>query len=244
MPSSGPSPTTSGSPACSRAGTFSPNTSRPLAIPGTMPCMATAAAPGRVRVVPANEATWHDLQQILAVGDGHGCQCQYFKLTAQEWRSTISVTERAERFREQTACGIPDAASTSGLVAYDGDEPAGWVAVEPRTAYTRLQTMRVPWSGRDEDKADDSVWAVTCFVVRRGFRRRGIASALTRTAVDFARDHGAAAVEGYPRVREADDDFGAAAAALYIGNTSMFEAAGFREISRPTARRVVMRIDF
>jgi hypothetical protein len=37
--------------------------------------------------------------------------------------------------RAQTACGDPNAAATGGLVAYVENEPAGWVAVEPRTAY-------------------------------------------------------------------------------------------------------------
>jgi hypothetical protein len=69
-------------------------------------------------------------------------------------------------------CGDPDAADTSGLVAYVDGEPAGWVAVEPRTEYPGLRTSRVPWSGRDEDNDDDRTWAVTCFVVRRSSRGR------------------------------------------------------------------------
>ena len=31
---------------------------------------------------------------------------------------------------------------------------------------------------------------------------------------------------------------------LHVGNRSMFEAAGFSEVVRPTIRRVVMRVDF
>jgi len=76
--------------------------------------------------------------------------------------------------RAQTACGDTNAATTSGLVAYVHDDPAGWVAVEPRTAYPKLRTSRVPWSGRDEDRGDDGIWAVTCFVVRKGYRGRGL----------------------------------------------------------------------
>ena len=64
-----------------------------------------------------------------------------------------------------------------------------------------LRNNRVPWDGRSEDKSDESVWAVTCFVARVGIRRRGIGSALARAAVDFARERGARAREGYPSVR-------------------------------------------
>jgi hypothetical protein len=31
---------------------------------------------------------------------------------------------------------------------------------------------------------------------------------------------------------------------LHVGSRGIFAAAGFREVSRPTPRRVVMRIDF
>jgi GNAT superfamily N-acetyltransferase len=152
------------------------------------------------------------------------------------------MEERARRLREQTECGNPGAESTSGLVAYVDGEPVGWCAVEPRTAYPGLvRVYRVPWLGRDEDKADDSVWAVTCVFARAGFRGRGIAHALVGAAADRARGRGARAVEGYPMLtrpgqRIAWDE-------IHVGSRSMFEAAGFAEVSRPSHRRVVMRID-
>jgi hypothetical protein len=31
---------------------------------------------------------------------------------------------------------------------------------------------------------------------------------------------------------------------IHVGSRSVFDAAGFTEVSRPTKRRVVMRIDF
>ena len=61
-----------------------------------------------------------------------------------------------------------------------------------------MRNNRVPWEGRAEDKADESVWAVTCLFTRAGFRKRGISRALARAAVDFARERGARAIEGYP----------------------------------------------
>jgi GNAT superfamily N-acetyltransferase len=99
----------------------------------------------------------------------------------------------------------------------------------------------VPWDGRDEDKSDDSVWAVSCFVARAGFRRRGIGHALARAAVDFARERGARALEGYPILNPSGQT---TAGELHVGTRSMFADAGFAEVNRPTIRRVVMRIDF
>lgn len=204
--------------------------------------MATCNSPDQLRIVPANEASWEDLQTVFSAGEGHGCQCQFFKLDNEEWRSSVQLPERAERLREQTNCGDSPAASTTGLIAYCEGEPAGWCAVEPRTAYPRLLRMRVPWTGRDENKADDGTWAVTCFVVRKAYRRRGIASALAHAAIDFARERGARAVEAYPKITRTGEDAGAAA--LYVGSRSLFAAAGYSEVSTPTPRRAVMRVDF
>jgi len=55
----------------------------------------------------------------------------------------------------------------------------------------------VPWADRDEDRTDDSVWAITCLLTRAGFGKRGLSRALARAAVDFARERGARAIEGY-----------------------------------------------
>jgi GNAT superfamily N-acetyltransferase len=93
----------------------------------------------------------------------------------------------------------------------------------------------------DPRKADASVWAVTCFVTRAGFRRRGISRALAR-AVDFAREGGARALEGYPMLTEPGKEI--TWGELHVGSRSVFAAAGFAEVSRPTQRRVVMRLDF
>jgi GNAT superfamily N-acetyltransferase len=195
-----------------------------------------------ISVVPANQASWDDLRAVFGErGNASWCQCQWFKIRDKDWRDG-ETGERAERLREQTGCGDPDAPATSGLVAYLDGEPVGWCAVEPRTAYVRLRFARVPWKGRDEDRDDAGVWAVTCFVTRTGFRRRGVSRALAAAAVGFARERGARALEGYPLLLRPGQE--ATWGELYVGSAGVFEAAGFTEVSRPTQRRAVMRIDF
>ncbi|PVU83113.1 GNAT family N-acetyltransferase [Cellulomonas sp. WB94] len=195
-----------------------------------------------ITVVPANEATWDDLQAIFGTrGAPAQCRCQWFKFRDREYQ-TVSVEERAERLRAETGCDHPEDGATSGLVAYLDGEPVGWCAVEPRTAYVRLLRTRIPWLGRSEDKADDGVWSVTCFVTRVGFRRRGVSYALARAAVDFARERGARALEGYAMITTPGKEI--TWGELYVGSRGVFAAAGFTEVSRPSLRRVVMRIDF
>lgn len=195
-----------------------------------------------IAVVPANEASWEDLQTVFGDrGDAHVCQCQRYKMGNPHY-APEPLEVRAQVLREETECGQPEAEATSGLVAYLDDEPVGWCNVEPRTAFPRLRTTRIPWPGRDEDKDDPSVWAVTCFSVRPGYRRRGVTYALAQAAVDFARERGARALEGYPMVTQPGQEI--SWGELFVGKSSVFAAAGFREVSRPTKRRVVMRIDF
>lgn len=195
----------------------------------------------RLTIVPANQASWDDLVATFGSSDPGRCQCQRFKVVQWIWRDS-TLPERTELLRAQTGCGDPDAAATSGLVAYVDGEPAGWVAVEPRTAYPKLRTSRVPWSGRDEDKDDDGIWAVTCFVVRKGYRGRGLTYPLARATVGFASERGARAIEAYPMITQPGKEI--TWGELHVGARQVFEEAGFVEVNRPTLRRVVMRVDF
>jgi GNAT superfamily N-acetyltransferase len=194
-----------------------------------------------ISVVPANEASWEDLQTVFGTrGQACRCQCQRYKLRPRESFRSFPAEERAHRLLQQTDCGHPESGTTSGLVAYLDDEPVGWCAVEPRTAYEGLvRNNRVPWEGRTEDKTDGSVWAVTCVFTRAGFRKRGISRALVRAAVDFARERGARAIEGYPMTTK-----NAILEELHVGTEGAFANAGFKEVSRPTLRRAVMRVEF
>jgi GNAT superfamily N-acetyltransferase len=196
-----------------------------------------------VRVIPANEAPWEDIAAVFGTrGSSSACFCQRYKLHPGEAFSKFPAEERALRLREQTNAGEPGAESTSGLVAYIGDEPVGWCAVEPRPAYFGLlRVYRTPWEGRAEDKGDASVWSVTCVLVRAGYRNRGVAYALAVAAVDHARSRGARALEAYPMRTEAGE---ITWDEIHVGAQSIFSAAGMAEVNRPGKRRVVMRIDF
>lgn len=197
--------------------------------------------PEQLTVVAANQASWADLRAIFGTTDAGRCLCQRFKVAGWIWRDTTQEG-RAAMLQEQTACGDPDAEATSGLVAYVDGEPAGWAAVEPRTAYPKLRTLRVPWTGRQEDKDDDGVWVVTCMVVRRGYRGRGLTYLMAKAAVGYARERGALALEAYAMLTQPGKVI--TWGELHVGALQVFEEAGFKEVGRPTVRRVVMRVDF
>ena len=197
---------------------------------------------GPITVVPANRATWDDLQKILGTrGAATRCQCQRYKLQPGESFANTPLEERAFRLRQQSDCGNAESNETSGLVAYLDGEPVGWCAVEPRVAYAGLlrNSNQTAWQGRDEDRTDRSIWAITCVFTRAGFRREGISGALVSAAVDFARERGASALEGYPMTTT-----DVLVEELHVGIVNTFASAGFTEVSRPSTRRAVVRIDF
>lgn len=207
-------------------------------------------------IVPANEATRADLTAIFGTADSGRCNCQRFRTRGWFWDQATDEQRRA-RLREQTNCDNPQATSTTGLVAYLTDGgcppgerppvppgvPVGWVAVEPRTEYPRLLGLPTVWKGRPgEDKRDDGVWSVTCFVVRRGYRGRGLTYALAAATIPYAKANGARALEGYAMRTQPGREI--TWGELHVGAVQVFADAGFKEVSTPSVRRAVMRVDF
>ncbi len=198
-----------------------------------------------IRIVPVVDAPWDDVRTVFGTrGDPARCWCQWFKADAASWKAP----DAAAAF-ERSLCEQVDAARASrspgpGVLAYLGDDAAGWAAVgwaavEPRPAYTRLLTGQVIPATAEPELDRGDVWSITCFVVRVGFRRRGVGAALLQGAIAAAGDGGARVIEAYPvdtagrKVSSAD---------LYHGPLSTFEAAGFRVSGRPSDGRAVVQL--
>ena len=197
----------------------------------------TDGSTGEFRVVPANAAPFADVEAVFGTrGDPAHCWCQWYKIPGSDWRSVGD-----EALRDRLASLLESSEVGPGLLAYDGDTPVGWCAVEPRPNLVRLPHSRIVAGGTpDPDFTDASIWAVTCFVVPRAQRRRGVGRILAEAAVEYAREHGARILEAYavdPTARS-----GAPAAELFPGTVTMFENAGFSEVARPKAHRVIMQL--
>ena len=190
-----------------------------------------------IAIRQASEVAWADVVRVFETpGDPRTCWCQYFKLTGAEWDSAKADT-LPPMLHEQTRRADP----TPGLIAYVDDEPAGWVAVEPRDNYPRLRRSRVVRGGSAEAWGDASVWSVVCFVVGRDFRRQGVSSRLLEAAVEHARGQGARLLEAYPV--DIAGVSGSPAGSLYHGTVSMFAAAGFDELAVVSPSRRVMALE-
>ena len=190
---------------------------------------------GSPEIVPLDEERLEDLRALFDEGgDPKTCQCAFWRVAGSGWGDWT-------RDRNRVVLGeLAGRSPAPGLVAYADGRAVGWVSLGPREEFVRLVRSRV------RPRLDDvPVWSIVCFVVSRASRRQGLARRLLDSAVDYARQHGAPAVEAYPV-----DTRGAkvAAASAYTGLLSTFEAAGFRvvhEIDSPaaTVRRVIVRRD-
>jgi GNAT superfamily N-acetyltransferase len=127
---------------------------------------------------------------------------------------------------------IVDTGVPTGLLAYLHGEVVGWIAVEPRVAYSRLAHSRALKAIDDQP-----VWSVTCFFVAKRARRQGITVELLKAAVEHVRKQGGKIVEGYP----VDTQKNMPAPTIYTGTASAFQQAGFKEVARPTPTRPIFR---
>jgi GNAT superfamily N-acetyltransferase len=194
--------------------------------------------PGRlaaIEVVPATAERWSDVVTLMGGNGDRGCWCQAPRGRAFGY-GRIEPGERRTALRSQL-----DEEPPPGMLAYVEGEVAGWCGFGPRPSLPRLVRSRtIP-------AVDDlPVWSVVCFLVRVGYRRRGVAAALLDGVVAFARRSGAPGVEAYPIDPEGgrvDVGFG------YVGVTPMFEKAGFRRVVETSAHsdgrpRILMRLEF
>lgn len=192
-----------------------------------------------VVVVPATAARWPDVEELFT---GSACWCQYWRLSAGAYGRPAAGEQREEcvAARRQALQQQLERPTAPGMLAYIDGRVVGWCGLGPRAELERLARSRtIP--------AVDTrpVWAIVCFLVRVGYRRRGVARALLHGAIAYARAQGAPALEAYP----IDPDGGRVDSTFaYVGTLAMFERAGFQRITETTARsagrsRWLMRLE-
>lgn len=171
---------------------------------------------------------WPDLETLFGPrGACGGCWCMAWRLNRKAFEQGKGAGNRAALRK------LAKAATPPGILGYLDGEPVGWCAVAPREAYPALERSRVL------KKVDDQpVWSVSCLVVRKDCRKKGISVELLRAAIDFVKKQGGSIVEGYP-VEPQKDDMPAVFA--WTGVASAFVKAGFHECARRSDTRPIMR---
>ena len=177
-------------------------------------------------VHPLTPDLWPALEDLFgengAVG---GCWCMYWRI-GRAYRQRPPEENRAA-FREVVKRGPPP-----GLLAFDGDMAVGWCQLTPRDALPWLDRA---WRLKRVDNVP--VWSLSCFYVRKGYRRRGVSSALIAAAVKAAQRAKAPALEAYPLDAELTPS------STSTGYASTFARAGFKTVARRVPPRAIMRHD-
>lgn len=181
-------------------------------------------------VKPVTPENWDDFLEVMGPKGGDaGCFCMFYRQKSSEFSENQGEKNKA-LMKE-----IVDSGQVPGLIGYQDGVPVGWVQVGPRDWYGRLARSRVT-----KPIDDRPAWAITCFVIPKQHRRKGVATELLAAAVDYARSQGAEVVEGYPVEPRKDEvpDFWS-----WMGFVSMFEACGFAEVARRSETRPFMRLE-
>src|SRR4051812_19451295 len=164
--------------------------------------------------VVSSVGRFNDFATVVGPRTGiRGCWCMAYR------NSSLGMTDRVAYM--QVECADEPG---PGVLAYVDGEPAGWCSIAPRTAYRRLVRSRTIPQIDDRDP-----WSAVCFVVRAGYRKRGLMHDLLDGAVRHAGSNGAEVVEGYPA-----DAAGARIdpTSAYVGTVEFFEHHGFERIQQ------------
>jgi len=171
---------------------------------------------------------WADFEELFGEhGAAGGCWCMWWRLTGKEFDAQKGEGNR------MAMKAIVDSGHVPGILAYHEGHPVGWCSVAPREEFPRLERSRMlkPVDG-------EPVWSVVCFFIAKSYRRRGVAGRLLQAALDYVRDCGGSIVEGYPVEPEKS---GMPDLFAYPGLASMFRSAGFKEVTRRSETRPMMR---
>lgn len=176
---------------------------------------------------PLTQKLWHDFELLFGRhGACGGCWCMFWKLRGREYDESKGDTAR------QMQKSVVDSKTVPGLMAYSEGYPVGWVAIEPRSAYSRLAHSRTL-----KPVDDQEVWSITCFFVEKKHRHKGIAVELLKAAANYVKEQGGKIVEGYPVdvKKEEPPPF------VFTGTASAFKQAGFEEVARNSPARPIFR---
>lgn len=169
-----------------------------------------------IEVLPA-AGRWDDFASLMVRSrpGGVGCVCMAYR------NSSLDMPGRTAHMR-----GLCDSEPGPGVLLFADGQVAGWCSIAPTATYRALVNSRtIPHVD------DGEAWSAVCFVVRTGFRRRGLMHDLLRGAVEHARASGAIVIEGYPIEPGADriDQVSA-----YVGTVRLFESHGFERVLQTT----------
>ena len=175
-------------------------------------------------------SNWKQFEELIGEKGGCGnCWCMFFRIPYKAFQANKPDGNK-KLMKQLVNKGLPQ-----GLIASMNNEPVGWIALAPREDYMKLANTRV-----FKPIDDKPVWSITCFFIKKGFRRMGLSQQLIKGAVDFAKRKKIKTLEAYPAIpynEKVPHPF------LWVGVLSSFIKNGFKIVRQSSKSRAMVRID-
>ena len=174
--------------------------------------------------------TWADLERLFekpGVGDAWWCWCMHHHTRSYSLPENKRLPTRAEsavRNRREKK-ELVEKGYSHGILVYAKGEPVGWCQYGPREELPRIDNSQ-KYRKLALEHGKDKLWRITCFVVDKNYRRRGVAGTALKAALEAIRNKGGGLVEAYP-VSKTDQGSNY----MYPGTATMFEKAGFKLVA-------------
>ena len=182
-----------------------------------------------------SERTWSDFERLFETHPAPGaypCWCMYnHRPGPAPQRKRDSRATRIERNRRDKKA-LVERGCSHGILVYAQGKPVGWCQYGLRHELPRIDNN--PNYCKLASRSGRAQWRITCFVVHKKYRRRGVARTALKAAIAAIQNEGGGLVEAYPIKRWG-------AYAEYRGTVSMFQKEGFEVIAPIGESNVLMR---
>jgi GNAT superfamily N-acetyltransferase len=182
-----------------------------------------------------SKKTRPDFEKLFSQGNGWDhCQCMHFHrpCALPKDKQLPTRAERAARNRREKKA-LVDSGRSHGILVYANGEPVGWCQYGPREELPRIDNSR-KYRGLAPEPGTQKLWRITCFAVLKNYRKRGVASAALKAALESIRKKAGGLVEAYPITNWESRAFGNEST---HGTSSMFKKEGFKVVA-PLSRTI------
>lgn len=174
-----------------------------------------------LHIKPLTIDLWPAFEELFGShGACNGCWCMY-------WRIGSDYHKRSREFNKQEFQSIVKKGPPPGLVAFKNDVAVGWCQL---TRKRSLSWLEKNYNFNDIDHQD--AWCISCFYIKRGYRKKGVTLALIEEAIEFVKLSKGTLIEAYP----------SNSASSYTGYPSTFQKAGFKVVTLGKYGRIIMRL--
>jgi len=172
---------------------------------------------------------WEDLERLFGErGACGGCWCMFWRQPlGQKW-DQVKGKENKKSFKKLVL-----AKKVHGAIAYDGEDPVGWINWGPRKEYLKLD--RSPsFQCNDAEK----VWSIPCFYILPSHRNKKVGSQLLEFSKKKLKNK---VLEAYPVQSKSSGKIPGAFA--WTGTLSMFLKQGFKPVTKRGGGKVRVRLE-